>query len=153
MRFSREVMQKSAGSGLSGPGAAPTRSSHFATFLCTYLISTNLSIYLFPLLAVAALIKAPDDGSSRVAQAVFAGPQLRPQKCGCRPDGSGRQFARQLGGREGVPMRFSREVMQKSASSVLSAPDATQISSSRFAKFPGTYLISTTLLTLYPSPF
>ena len=69
----------------------------------------------------------------------------RPQKCGCRPDGSVRPFARQLGGREGAPMRFSREVMHKSASSDRSGTHGTQTRSSRKAVFFGTYLINTTL--------
>ena len=37
----------------------------------------------------------------------------------------GRPFARQLGGREGAPMRFSREVMQTSAGSEPSGTHAT----------------------------
>ena len=71
MRFSREVMQTEISElGPQRAGRDSTRSSHFAMFLCTYLISTTLSI---DPLSVAVLIKAPDDGSSGAAKALFAG--------------------------------------------------------------------------------
>ena len=84
-------------------------------------------------------LEAPEPRSAGLKSSL-----CRPQKRCCKPEGSKRPFARQLGGPEGAPMRFSREVLQKSEGSHLSGTHANQTGSSRKVVQATMHLISTT---------